>query len=135
MSTAQGVIAAPVLSAKERTNGIGAASLVVGVVGLTLAALVIFFPLAWILGIIAMILGFVGLQRVKAGRADNKMQAQAGIIIGGLALVLASFVGIQLGSWINAHQGDFRSFWSCITSAPTDAQQEACGRQLGNALD
>ena len=118
-----------------RRNGAGTAALVIGVNALVLAALIIFFPLAAILGIIAVIFGLVGMGRAKRGEADNRRHAVAGLVTGLLALALAVFMGIRIGTFINDHQGDFRSFWSCITSAPTEAEQKNCGRELSRALD
>jgi len=122
-------------SAPLRRNGAGTAALVIGVNALVLAALVIFFPIAFILGIIAAIFGMVGMGRAKRGEADNRGHAVAGLVTGLIAIVLAVVIAVRIGTFINDHQGDFRSFWSCITSAPTDAEQENCGRELGRALD
>src|ERR671914_82746 len=118
-------------SAPVRRNGAGTAALVIGVNALVLAALVIFFPIAFILGIVAAIFGMVGMGRAKRGEADNRGHAVAGLVTGLIAIVLAVVIGVRIGTFINDHQGDFRSFWSCITSAPTEAEQETCGRELG----
>ncbi len=107
----------------------------IGVNALVLAALIIFFPIAAILGIIAAIFGIVGMGRANRGEADNKNHAVAGLVTGLAAIVLAIVIGVRIGTFINDHQGDFRSFWSCITSAPTEAEQKNCGRVLGRALD
>jgi hypothetical protein len=122
------------VSARPR-NGIGAAALVVGVVSLVLAVLVIFFPLAAILGIVALILGIVGMRRASRGEATNRGQAVAGVVTGVLGLIVAIVIGVRIGTFINDHQGDFRDFWTCITSAPTEQEQEECGRELADVLD
>lgn len=116
-------------------NGIGAAALVIGVVSLVLAILVIFFPVAAILGIVAGILGLIGMRRASRGEATNRGQAVGGLVTGVLGLLLAVVIGVRLGTFINDHQGDFREFWTCITSAPTEQEQEECGRQLADVLD
>jgi uncharacterized membrane protein HdeD (DUF308 family) len=135
MSTsAAGPVAPPATSAPRR-NGMGTAALVTGVVALVLAVLVIFFPIAAILGLIAAIFGGIGMRRASRGEADNRPHAVAGVLTGLLAVVLAIGIGVRLGTFINDHQGDFRSFWSCMTSAPTDAEQQQCGRELADALD
>lgn len=118
-----------------RRNGAGTTALVTGVVALVLAVLIIFFPLAAIIGVIAAIFGFVGLGRANRGEADNKNHAIAGIVTGLLALVLAVYMTFRLGSFVAEHEGDFRSFWRCITSAPTKAEQNDCGEQLARALE
>jgi Domain of unknown function (DUF4190) len=116
-------------------NGIGAAALVIGVVSLVLAILVIFFPIAGILGIVAVVLGLVGMRRVSRGEATNRGQAVAGLVTGLVGILLAATIGVRLGTFINDHQGDFRDFWRCITSAPTEQEQEDCARELADVLD
>lgn len=119
----------------RKRNGAGTAALVIGVVALVLAALVIFFPLAGLLGIVAIIFGIVGRKRVSRGEADNGSHAGAGLATGLIALIVAVVLGVRLGTFISDHQSDFRSFWTCITSAPTKGQQNDCGRQLAERLD
>ena len=116
-------------------NGVGAAALVVGVVSVVLAVLVIFFPIAAVLGVVAAVLGVVGMRRATRGEATNQSQAVAGLVTGILGLILAVVIGVRLGTFINDHEGDFRSFWTCITSAPTEQEQEECGRELADVLD
>jgi hypothetical protein len=118
-----------------RRNGAGTAALVIGVVALVLAVLVIFFPLAALLGIVASIFGAVGIRRANRGEADNKRHAVAGVVTGLIALAIAAVMAYRLTTFIVDHQDDFRSFWSCITSAPTEAEQNQCGRRLARQLD
>ena len=133
MATTQPETTAP--PASRRRNGPGTAALVVGVVALVLAILIIFFPLAGLLGIVAAILGGIGLARANRGEADNKGHAVAGLVTGLLALLIAALIGIRIGTFINDHQGDFRTFWRCITSAPSEAEQNDCGKELARRLE
>ena len=119
----------------RRRNGTGTAALVVGVVALVLAVLIIFFPIAALLGIFGAIFGMIGMRRASRGEADNRPHALAGLVTGLLAIAIAISIGVRLGTFINDHQGDFRRFWSCITSAPTDAEQDDCARELAEALE
>jgi NADH:ubiquinone oxidoreductase subunit 6 (subunit J) len=119
----------------RRRNGAGTAALVTGVVALVLAVLVIFFPIAAVLGIIAAVLGAVGMRRATRGEADNRGHAVAGLVTGLLALIIAVGMGVRIGTFINDHQGDLRKFWTCITSAPSETEQEDCGAQLARRLD
>ena len=135
MATEPGVTERPPPPPHLRRNGAGTAALVTGVVALVLAVLVIFFPLAGLLGIIAAILGFVGMRRASRNEADNRNHAVAGLVCGLLALVLAITFTVRLTDFIIDHQGDFRRFWSCITNAPTETQQRDCGAELGRALE
>jgi hypothetical protein len=135
MSTTTAEPLRPSAAPARRRNGMGTAALVVGVVALVLAVLIIFFPLAALLGILGAIFGIIGMRRVSRGEADNRAHAVAGVVTGLLAVAIAISIGVRLGTFINDHQGDFRRFWSCITSAPSDAEQEDCARELADALE
>ena len=100
-----------------------------------MAALIIFFPVAAILGVIAAIFGLAGIARANRGEANNKNHAIAGLLTGLLAVAIAVSMGVRLGTFIMDHEGDFRSFWRCITSAPTKSEQNDCGARLGRGLD
>ena len=102
---------------------------------MVLVALIIFFPLAGLLGVVAAIFGAVGIRRANRGEADNKSHAVAGLVTGLIALVIAAIMAIRFTTFIIDHQSDFRSFWSCITSAPTEGEQDDCARRLARQLD
>ena len=116
-------------------NGMGTAALVVGVVALVLAVLLIFFPIAFILGVLAVIFGAVGMRRVTRGEANNRGHAVAGLTCGVIALVFSIYLGVRLWTFVVDHTGDFRQFWSCITGAPTEAEQQDCGATLARQLE
>jgi ABC-type Fe3+ transport system permease subunit len=135
MSTsASGPIGAHPTMARRR-NGMGTAALVIGVLALVLAILVIFFPIAAILGLVGAIFGGIGMRRASRGEANNRSHAVTGLVTSLFAIVIAVAIGVRLGTFINDHQGDFRRFWTCITSAPTDEEQQTCGEELAESLD
>lgn len=69
-------------------NGMGTAGLVLGIIG-ALGAL--FIPcIGWVLGILAVIFGGIGTSRVNKGEANNKGAAMTGLILGIVAIVLAT---------------------------------------------
>lgn len=70
-------------------NGMGDASLALGIIGLVVF---LAFPLAMILGVLALIFGGIGHARARRGEAGNRGQALAGMICGGVALVLGTLV-------------------------------------------
>ena len=119
----------------RRRNGAGTAALVIGTVSLVLAILIVFFWLAGPLGLIAAIFGLVGMGRARRGEADNRRQAVAGLIMGLIALVIAVVIGIRISAFVVGNQGAFSDFWRCITNAPTEAEQNRCGRDLANELE
>ena len=73
-----------------RSNGLGIAALVLGILSLP-AAFFAGVP-GIVLGLIAIVLGIVALRRVKAGRADNRGMPIAGIVTGAIGLVLGIVV-------------------------------------------
>ena len=119
----------------RRRNGAGTAALVVGIVSLVLAVLVIFAVLAIPLGIIAAILGGIGMSRASKGVADNRGQAITGLITGLLSIVVAVAIGISFVGLITEHQSDFRKFGSCMSDSDNDTDRAACFRRLGEQLD
>lgn len=76
-------------------NGLGIAALVLGIIGTVSGLIPLFFWLAGILGLIALILGLSGRGRAKRGEATNKGVATFGAVLGLVALVL-SVVGAVL---------------------------------------
>ncbi|MFB6842712.1 DUF4190 domain-containing protein [Streptomyces sp. NPDC056361] len=70
-------------------NGLGTAALILGIIGTLSGLIPLFFWLAGILGLIALILGLVARGRVKRREANNKGVALTGAILGLAALVLS----------------------------------------------
>lgn len=77
--------------APQPSNGMGTASLVVGIVSAVIFCL---WPLAIILGILAVIFGVIGRGKVRRGEATNGGQALAGIICGAVGIVIAVAFGV-----------------------------------------
>jgi hypothetical protein len=113
----------------------GVAALVVGVVALVLVALLLFSPLGVLLGLVAVVLGIVGLVRANRGEADNRGQAVAGLVTGGLALLLGIVFTISIGTWFATHVNDFQRFGNCMDNAVGAAAREQCARQLSQDLE
>jgi hypothetical protein len=86
-------------------NGLGIAALVLAVVGL-LSVATVFSPIA--LGVVAVILGFIGRARARRGVADNGGVAIAGIVLGALAVVVGlAFIAIWNTVWKDVRGGDY----------------------------
>jgi heme/copper-type cytochrome/quinol oxidase subunit 2 len=79
----------PVAAAPK--NGLGTASLVVAIISL----LTVFGGV--VLGIVAIILGFMGRSRVKSGEATNGGVAMAGIVLGVLSLLVSIAAIVLIG--------------------------------------
>ncbi|MCZ2815817.1 DUF4190 domain-containing protein [Modestobacter sp. VKM Ac-2984] len=76
--------------APQKSNGLGIASLVLGLLSLP-GAFFLGVP-GVVLGSLAIILGIVALRRVKARRADNRGMPIAGIVTGAIGLVLGAII-------------------------------------------
>lgn len=96
-------------------NGVGVAALVVAVIALVGSCSV----LGGIgLGILAVILGFIGRGRAKRGEANNGGVATTGVILGFLAIALSiAFIAFYANSF-NKYGGS--EMISCIQSAGSD---------------
>jgi hypothetical protein len=122
-------------AARPRRNGMGTAALVVGVVALTLVVLILFAPLGVLAGLVAVVLGILGLSRANRGEADNRGQAVTGLVTGGLAVLIGLFLALSIGTFFATNVNDFRQFGRCMDNARSDQAREACGQQLANNLD
>jgi membrane-bound ClpP family serine protease len=122
-------------AARPRRNGMGTAALVVGVVALVLVALILFSPLGVLLGLVAVVLGIVGIVLANRGEADNRGQAVAGLVTGGLAVLIGVFLAVSIGTFFATNVNDFRQFGRCMDNARSDQARQACGEQLANNLD
>ena len=119
----------------RRRNGMGTAALVLGVVGMVLVVLILFAPLGAFLGLLAVLFGILGIMRVNQGVADNRGQAVAGLVTGGLALVIGVVIAISIGTWFSTHVSDFNNFGQCVDNASTPAAREDCARRLARELE
>jgi Domain of unknown function (DUF4190) len=122
-------------AARPRRNGMGTAALVLGVVALVLAVLILFSPIGVLLGILAVIFGILGTVRANRGEADNRGQAVAGLVTGGLALVIGLIFAISIGTFFATNVNDFRQFGRCIDKAVGDQARRDCADQLSRDLD
>lgn len=115
-------------------NGFGVTALVLGLVALVLSWTII----GVILGALALIFGLLGQTRVKRGQATNAGQSVAGIVLGILALLIATgLIAFGMVSALDSPAG--RSYLKCLQQAGGDhgkAQQcvsdfdRGFGRQL-----
>ncbi|HEV3398463.1 MAG TPA: DUF4190 domain-containing protein [Actinomycetes bacterium] len=120
---------------RPRRNGMGTTALVLGVVALTLVLLLLFSPLGAFLGLVAVLFGILGLMRANRGEADNRGQAVAGLVTGGIALLVGIFLTISVGTWFATHVNDFNNFGRCMDGAVGQAAREECARQLSRELE
>ncbi|MCB0950308.1 MAG: DUF4190 domain-containing protein [Mycobacterium sp.] len=109
-------------------NGLGVASLVVAIIAL--------FSLVGgvVLGVVAIILGFLGHGRVKRGEANNGGIAIAGIVLGALSIV-ESIVVIGIAVWGFNEVGG-TDYVECLSRAGSDQQAiENCADQFTQRVE
>ncbi|MBX7435351.1 DUF4190 domain-containing protein [Mycobacterium sp. Y57] len=98
-------------------NGLGTAALVLAIIGLVLCWTV---AGGVILGLCAVIIGFVARGRVKRGEANNGGIAIAGIVLGFVSIVAALvFIPIYIGVFDRVGGTDYID---CISRAGSDQQ-------------
>ncbi|MBE1546108.1 hypothetical protein GGC64_000116 [Mycobacterium sp. OAS707] len=98
-------------------NGLGVAALVVAIVGLVFCWTV---AGGVILGVAAIIIGFVARGRVKRGEATNGGVAIAGIVLGFLAIIVSLvFIPIWIGMF---DEMGGSNYVDCLSKAGSDEQ-------------
>jgi hypothetical protein len=110
-------------------NGLGVAALVVAIIALVFCWSVFG---GVILGVCAVIIGFVARGRVKRGEATNGGVAVAGIVLGFLAIIVSLiFIPIWIGVF---EESGFGNYIDCMQSAGNDqsAQQKCADTFLNN---
>lgn len=109
-------------------NGLGVASLVVAIIAL--------FSVVGgvVLGVVAIILGFLGRGRVKRGEANNGGIAIAGIVLGALSIVV-SIVVIAIAVW-GFNEAGGTDYFDCLSRAGSDEQAiEACAQEFTQRVE
>lgn len=85
-------------------NGLGTASLVVGIIALVASVSVCG---GVVMGVVATLLGITARRRAKRGRAGNRGTATAGIVLG-VAAVVISLTMILFWNWTGVFNEDYQ---------------------------
>ncbi|WP_040906051.1 DUF4190 domain-containing protein [Streptomyces griseoflavus] len=96
----------------QRQNGMGVAAMVLGILACCLFCL--YGVVSVVLGILAIVFGIKGRQKAEQGMADNHGQAQAGLTMGIIGLVLGVAVIVLIAIGVTA----------AINSVPDDWEDE-----------
>jgi hypothetical protein len=111
------------------SNGMGIAALVVGV----LALLSSIFVIGGLLGLVAVVLGVLGLGKVKRREASSKGLPIAGIVLGALSVLIAA-AAIALGAWVFSSDAG-QELAECLQEAGSDPTAQAeCERQFQESI-
>jgi Domain of unknown function (DUF4190) len=112
-------------------NGLGIAALVIAIIGLVFCWTV---AGGIILGIVAVVIGFVARGRVKRGQATNGGIAIAGIVLGFLAIIVSLvFIPIWIGMFDEAGGTDYVD---CLSKAGNDSHAvQQCADQFRERVE
>lgn len=113
-------------------NGLGTASLVIAIISL----FTVFGGV--VLGIVAIILGFLGRGRVKRGEANNGGIAMAGIVLGVLSLIVSvvaiaaiTIFGVKMFNEVGG-----TDYVDCLNKAGSDqSAQQACADEFTQRVE
>jgi hypothetical protein len=109
-------------------NGLGIAALVIAIIAL------ISVVGGVVLGIVAVILGFLGWQKARRGEATNGGIAIAGIVLGILSIIEAIVV-IVLSVWVFNEVGG-TDYMDCLSNAGSDQEAvQRCADQFQNRVE
>lgn len=118
--------------AGSRTDGVSIAALVTGILGT---------------GVIALVLGIVGLRRTKKNGTQGRGFAIAGVVLGGLGLLSWIVAGVLIGTAVVAHNneladlrsscgsGDMQACDDLFYKAPSGSDDEDFGDTCGGRTD
>lgn len=118
--------------AAPRTDGVSIAALVTGILGT---------------GVVALILGIVGLRRTKKNGTQGRGFAIAGVVLGGLGVLSWIVVGVLIGTAVVAHNnemadlrsscasGDMQACDDLFYTAPSGSDDEEFGDTCGGRTD
>jgi Domain of unknown function (DUF4190) len=109
-------------------NGLGIAALIVAIVALFSVVGGI------VLGVVAIILGVLGLQRARRGEATNGGMAIAGIVLG-IVSIIEAIVVIVLSLWVFNEVGG-TDYVDCLSKAGSDQDAvQQCRDQFQNRVE
>lgn len=119
--------------ANPEKNGLGLASLILGIVGLLFCLMPITGFIGFILGIIGLALGLAGISRCRKNKATNMKTAISGAILSALSVIFG-IVGIvmfftavdQLGDDLDQVGNNMENYSDCISQADTVDEMNQC---------
>jgi hypothetical protein len=115
-------------------NGAGVAALTIGAAALVLVLTVLLFPIGGLLGIVAMLLGAIGIGRVASWRAFNRGQAVAGLLLGALALLLAGVLALRLDGSVSKRAGDLARLDRCLFASGSSRAAADCAAAFARRI-
>jgi uncharacterized membrane protein len=115
-------------------NGLGVATLVIGVASLVAVFSFILFPIGLVSSIVGLFLGAIASSRARAQLATNRGQAVAGMICCLVALIAAITLSVKVGTWAARNTGTFARFNKCVAQAGDRAEVATCISRFANEV-
>lgn len=110
----------PTPAAQAGGSGLATAAMTLGIVGAGFGLLMVFFYLAFPLGLLALVLGLVARRQSRASGGLGARQAMTAVILGPIAIVLSG-IGLAL-LWDEMAQ----AWRDAITQVPYEVEIDAC---------
>lgn len=113
-------------------NGLGTAALVLGILALVFCWTGV---VGVVLGLLAVILGIMAVRRVQRREATNQGSSIAGIVTGGLGLLVGILFLVTVGVFFSMFGRQTHDFQSCLQQAKGDqAKVQQCFQQYQRQL-
>jgi uncharacterized membrane protein len=130
MATAEPMPSFSATATVLQRNGLGVASLVLGVASLVAVGSFVLFPFALVGGAVGAVLGVLGLLRAARGEASNRGQAVAGLVCSFVALALAIVLTVRVGTWANDNRTALTDLGNCLAKAQNGTAAGTCFGQF-----
>ncbi|MBD0689812.1 hypothetical protein BG452_28520 [Streptomyces sp. CBMA123] len=107
----------------------GTAAMVLGIVGVVLGLLVVFFWLSWLPSLLALIFGIIGLGYARKRQATNRGMALAGVILGVAGLLVSVGGGVFVAVGVHAANEDRKAAARAAQTRADEEERAAAERQ------
>ncbi|AQU65128.1 DUF4190 domain-containing protein [Streptomyces niveus] len=116
--------------APARSNPLAVAALVLGII-----ACLLFWTIAGgiVLGLLAVVLGIMGIRRARGGRAPHRTMSIVGVVLGALGLVVSTVLVVIGVSLLNSDE--FENFGDCMRQADSQSEKDQCAEDFSKDVE
>ncbi|MFE3208053.1 DUF4190 domain-containing protein [Streptomyces niveus] len=116
--------------APARSNPLAVAALVLGII-----ACLLFWTIAGgiLLGLLAVVLGIMGIRRARGGRAPHRTMSIVGVVLGALGLVVSTVLVVIGVSLLNSDE--FENFGDCMRQADSQSEKDQCAEDFSKDVE
>lgn len=113
-----------------RSNPLAVAALVLGII-----ACLLFWTVVGgiVLGLLAVVLGIMGVRRARGGRAPHRTMSIVGTVLGALGLVVSTVLVIIGVSLLNSDE--FENFGDCVQHADSQSEKDQCADDFSDEVE